>query len=137
MRIAGGLVILSSGYALLEGKFEQNRTINKEVKEEALARHEIAFSPMAMPMLSGPGSISLLISMYAENPDMSSRLVIAGVVVVTGLIVFAILRSSPYLYKLLGVTGLKAMSRIMGFIVMTIGVQYIIGGIVELVKNLV
>ena len=137
MRIAGGLVILSSGYALLEGKFEQNRAINQKVREEALASHEIAFSPMAMPMLSGPGSISLLISMYAETPDMSSRLVIAGVVIVTGLIVFAILRSSPYLYKLLGVTGLKAMSRIMGFIVMTIGVQYIIGGIVELVKNLV
>jgi len=137
MRIAGGLVILSSGYALLEGKFEQNRAINQKVQEEALARHEIAFSPMAMPLLSGPGSISLLISMYAESPDILSRLVIAGVVVLTGGIVFAILRSSPYLYKVLGVTGLKAMSRIMGFIVMTIGVQYIIGGIVELVKNLV
>ncbi len=137
MRIAGGLVILSSGYALLEGKFEQNRAINQKVREEALARHEIAFSPMAMPMLSGPGSISLLISMYAENPALQSRIVIAAIVVLTGGLVFAILRSSPYLYKLLGVTGLKAMSRIMGFIVMTIGVQYIIGGIVELVKNLV
>jgi len=137
MRIAGGLVILSSGYALLEGKFEQNRAINQQVREEALERHEIAFSPMAMPMLSGPGSISLLISMYAENPDWLNRAVIALVIVVTGAIIFGILRSSPYLHRALGVTGLKAMSRIMGFIVMTIGVQYIIGGIVELVKNLV
>lgn len=135
MRIAGGLVILSSGYSLLQGKFEQSRTINSKVKEEALEKNDISFSPMAMPMLSGPGSISLLISLYAANPDWTNRGIIAGVIIVTGVLVYLILRSSPYLFRILGVTGLKALSRIMGFIVMAIAVQYIIGGIVELVAN--
>jgi multiple antibiotic resistance protein len=46
MRIAGGLVILSSGYALLSGKFAESRAINKKVKEEALEKHDISFSPI-------------------------------------------------------------------------------------------
>ena len=136
MRIAGGLIILSSGYALLNGKFAESRAINNKVKEEALGKNDISFSPMAMPMLSGPGSISLLISLYSENVDLTSRLLIAGVIVTVGAVVYGILRSSPYLFKLLGVAGLKALSRIMGFIVMAIGIQYIISGIVSLVKNL-
>lgn len=136
MRIAGGLVILSSGYSLLNGKFAESRAINKKVKEEALAKEDISFSPLAMPLLSGPGSISLLISLYAEHAGFDSRALIAGVIVLTGGLVHLILRSSPYLFKLLGVAGLKSLSRIMGFIVMAIGIQYIIGGVVALVKTL-
>jgi multiple antibiotic resistance protein len=136
MRIAGGLVILISGYSLMSGKFAEGRAINNQVKEEALEKEDISFSPMAMPMLSGPGSISLLISQYSEYPDWGNRFLIAGTIVVMGFIIFLILRSSPYLFKLLGVAGLKALSRIMGFIVMAIGIQYIISGVVQLVFSL-
>lgn len=136
MRIAGGLVILSSGFALLSGKFAESRAINSKVKEEALNKEDISFSPMAMPMLSGPGSISLLIGLFAEHPAWSNRALIAFVVLILGVIVYGILRSSPYLFKLLGIAGIKALSRIMGFLVMAIGIQYIISGIVNLVKVL-
>ncbi len=135
MRIAGGMVILSSGYSLLNGKFAESRTINQKVRDEALEKEDISFAPMAMPMLSGPGSISLLISLYAEHNNWESRAIIAGVVVATGLIIYSILRSSPYLFKLMGVAGIKALSRVMGFLVMAIGVQYIIAGIVALVQS--
>ncbi|HMR43357.1 MAG TPA: MarC family NAAT transporter [Saprospiraceae bacterium] len=136
MRIAGGLVILSSGYSLLGGKFEVRRGMDKKVRQEAMEKEDISFSPMAMPMLSGPGSISLLISLYSEYQDWSSRGVIALVILATGALVYLTLRTSPFLYKLMGEAGLKAISRIMGFIVMAIGIQYIIGGIVQLVKTL-
>lgn len=136
MRIAGGLVILSSGFALLSGNFAESRAINKQVKQEALEKEDISFSPMAMPMLSGPGSISLLISLYATSSEWSSRVLIAGVIATTALIVFVILRSAPFLFRILGVAGIKALSRIMGFLVMAIGIQYIISGVVQLVKNI-
>ncbi|MEZ5057197.1 MAG: MarC family NAAT transporter [Saprospiraceae bacterium] len=137
MRIAGGLVILSSGFSLLGGKFESKRGLDKKVREEALEKEDISFSPMAMPMLSGPGSISLLIGLFSEHQAWDARFVVAGVVVVTGFLVYLVLRASPYLYKLMGEGGLKAVSRIMGFIVMAIGIQTIIMGIVSLVKSLV
>lgn len=136
MRIAGGLVILSSGFSLLNGKFVEGRAINKKVQEEALAKDDISFSPLAMPLLSGPGSISYLIGAYAENTEWSARLVIAGVILTAGLAIYLILRSSPYLHRVLGVAGLNALSRIMGFLVMAIGIQYIITGVVDLVKVL-
>ena len=134
LKIAGGLVIFNSGFALLNGKFESNR-VNKAVKTEAKEMDDISFAPMAMPMLSGPGSISLLISLYAENPLIIDKITIAVTVIVMGLIVFLILKSAPILFRILGHSGLKAISRIMGFIVMAIAVEYVIGGIISLVAQ--
>lgn len=135
IRIAGGLIILSSGYALLNGKFAQSRAMNDKVRKEAMNKDDISFTPMAMPLLSGPGSISLLISMYQEYPAMDDRMIICGVIVAAGLIIFLILLSAPLLFRVLGHGGLKAISRIMGFLVMAIGVEFILGGIIDLVKN--
>ena len=137
LKIAGGLVILNSGYALLSGKFAESRAMDKSVRKEALEKEDISFAPMAMPMLSGPGSISLLISLFASYEDWNARFVIAGVIFVTGVIVYFILRTSTTLFKVLGVAGLKAISRIMGFLVMGIGIEYMISGVVSLVQKLI
>lgn len=136
MRIAGGLIILLSGYSLMGAKFAESRAISKKVKEEALEKQDISFSPMAMPMLAGPGSISLLIGLYAQYEPWNQKLLIAGVIIVTGALTYSILRSSRYLYKILGESGIRAMSRIMGFLVMAIGIQYIMVGIIEFINKL-
>ncbi len=133
LRIAGGLVILSSGYSLLNGKFAENR-INNKVRKEALEKDDISFAPMAMPMLSGPGSISLLLSLYLETPEFGQKLIIVLSILAMGGIAVGVLLLAPKLNKLLGVAGLKAISRLMGFLVMAIGVQYIIQGVVDLVS---
>ena len=67
LRIAGGIIIASSGFALLNGKFSKNRGIDKKVEEDIHMRNSIALTPLAMPMLAGPGSISLLIAFYQEH----------------------------------------------------------------------
>lgn len=136
MRIAGGVMILSSGYGLINGKFGENRSVGKKVEEEALQRQDISFAPLAMPLLSGPGSISYLITQFNENPSWEAHLVVAAVIIFLGILVYLILRSAPYLYRLLGEAGLNALSRIMGFIVMSLGVQYIIGGIMQLIESM-
>ncbi|HOY17086.1 MAG TPA: MarC family protein [Haliscomenobacter sp.] len=136
MRIAGGVMILSSGYGLISGKFAENRAINKEVEEEALQKQDISFAPLAMPLLSGPGSISYLITQYNENPSWEAHLVVAAVIVLLGFLVYLILRSARYLYKILGEAGLKALSRVMGFIVMSLGVQYMIAGVIQLIGEM-
>ncbi len=136
MRIAGGIIILLSGYSLLNAKQAKDRTYDKKVEDEALTKTDISFSPLAMPLLSGPGSISLLISLFSEHDNWTARLIIVSVIIINGILVFFILRSAPYLFRLLGEAGMRALSRIMGFIVMAIGVQYIIGGVVKLVADL-
>ncbi len=135
MRIAGGIVIFQSGFSLLSGEFSKSRGMNAKVKDEAMEKEDISFSPMAMPMLSGPGSISLLISWYTANNAWSDRMMIVGVILVSALLVWVTLRAAPLLFKALGRGGLKAISRVMGFIVMSIAIEYIISGVYELVIN--
>lgn len=136
LRIAGGLVILNSAIALQNDKFAENRGVDEKIQQKAMETHDIAFSPLAMPMLSGPGSISLMIGFFAEYEQFEQRLLISGVILVMGIVVYLVLRSAPLLYRFLGASGLKAGSRIMSFITMAIGVQYIISGVVALVKTL-
>ncbi len=135
MRIAGGLVILASGYGLLYGKMEDSRAMDKKVKTEALQKDDISFTPMAMPMLSGPGSISLLIGYFDQYPALDQRFAVVGVIATMALLIFFILVSSPALFRILGHAGLQALTRIIGFIVMAIGVQYVIAGAVKLVVS--
>lgn len=129
MRIAGGFIIFMSGYALLTGKFQQSRSIDKKVKQEAMEKDDISLTPMAIPMLAGPGSISLLIGMFDEAHQWEEYLIIASTIVLLGIITAIILLVSPRLFHYIGVGGLNAISRIMGFIVMAIGVQFVINGI--------
>lgn len=135
LKIAGGLVIMISGFALLSGDVAKRRVGNK-AKKEAIEKDDISFTPMAMPMLSGPGSISLLIGYFTEYAALPDRMIITGVIAVMGIIIYLILRSSPLLFRLLGRSGLRAVGRIMGFIVIAIGIQYIITGVVALVTDL-
>lgn len=135
LRIAGGLIILNSGYGLLNAQTTTgNRRLSKKVEEEAHHKQDISFTPLAMPLLSGPGSISLLIGLFAEQTEWGSRGVIVGVIAAMAVIVYLIFASAPYLFRLLGESGLAAMSRIMGFLVMSIGIQYIIYGILSLAE---
>ncbi|TVR83652.1 MAG: MarC family NAAT transporter [Saprospirales bacterium] len=134
--IAGGLVIFTSGLSLLQGKISSGRAIDGKVRKEALQSDDISFSPMAMPMLAGPGSISLLISLQSEHTAWDERAIITLVIIATSAVVWICLKSATYLYKILGEGGIKGISRIMGFIVMAIGVQYIINGVFILLDQI-
>ncbi len=129
LRIAGGIILFGSGAQLMSGRLEKSRAINSEVKAEAKEKEDISFTPLAMPLLSGPGSISLMISYFTQHSEWEIRAVIIASLAFLALIVYLILRTSPYLFKLLGVAGIKAISRIMGFMVMSIGIEMILSSI--------
>ncbi len=127
LRIAGGMVIATSGFALLTGKFSRHKGMkNERVKEDIETREDISLTPIAMPMIAGPGSMSLLIGMFQEQNAFGDRLTnwfaLLGVCIIT----FIMLASSHLIVRFLGASGINAISRIIGFIVIAIGVQYII-----------
>lgn len=137
LRIAGGIIISKSGIDLLRSRSEysKGRAINKKVKEEALLKNDISFSPLAMPMLSGPGSISLLISLALELTVIWDYLLVIAAVLTMALVTYLILRVSPRLVSFLGESGISAMSRMMGFIVLAIGIQFIANGAIPMLKS--
>lgn len=134
LRIAGGIVIVTSGFALLTGNFSKKRGVNKQVTNEAMQRNDIALSPLAIPMLAGPGSMSLLIAMYQEHSEISQKITTCLAILAVAFCIFLILKSAHYLSRILGSSGIVAISRVIGFIVIAIGIQYISNGVVSIFK---
>ncbi len=137
LRIAGGIIIASSGFGLLNGKFSKNKGIDKKVQEDIEGRNDIALTPLAMPMLAGPGSISLLIAYYQDIKPPATLQIISScfAIVIVSLLIFLILRSAHYLAKYLGASGIVAISRIIGFLTIAIGIQYIIGSVLNIIHE--
>jgi MarC family membrane protein len=136
LRIAGGIIIASSGFSLLNGKFSKNKGISKEVEEDIQSRNDIALTPLAMPMLAGPGSISLLIAFYEEHQKTEEIIASVLAILAVSILIFLILRSAHYLAKILGSSGIVAISRIIGFLTIAIGIQYIISSILSIVRGI-
>jgi MarC family membrane protein len=135
LRIAGGIVIVNSGFSLLSGEFNKKRGINKKIENEAQQRNDIALTPLAIPMLAGPGSISLLIAFYQEHHQMEEIIISTLAIAAIAIAIFVILKSAHYLARILGASGIVAISRIVGFIVISIGIQYIVSSIINIVKG--
>jgi MarC family membrane protein len=135
LRIAGGIIIATSGFSLLTGNFNKKRGVSKKVESDAQRRNDIALTPLAIPMLAGPGSISLLIAFYHEHHEMFEIVISVAAIFAVAVAIFIILRSAHYLAKILGASGIVAISRIVGFIVIAIGVQYIISSIITIVQT--
>tara|TARA_R110002072_G_scaffold135791_4_gene277488 strand:- start:11749 stop:12378 length:630 start_codon:yes stop_codon:yes gene_type:complete len=138
LRIAGGLIIVSSGFALLTGRFAKHKGMkNKRVQKDLSMRERFSLTPLAIPMLAGPGSISLLITFQQEYGWSVDSIYILTAVILVCLTTFFILRSSYLISKTLGASGINAISRIIGFIVIAIGIEYISGAALDLIKTLV
>ena len=136
LRIAGGIIIASSGFSLLNGKFNKNKGINKKVEVDIQNRNDIALTPLAMPMLAGPGSISLLIAFYQEHQKTEEIIFSVLAILAVSILIFLILRSAHYLAKILGSSGIVAISRIIGFLTIAIGIQYIISSVLSIVRGI-
>ena len=86
-------------------------------------------------MLAGPGSISLLIAFYQEHHSTSEIIISSLAIFAIAVAIFAILKSAHYLAKILGASGIVAISRIIGFIVIAIGIQYIVSAMINIIKG--
>ncbi|MGA7722003.1 MAG: MarC family NAAT transporter [Ignavibacteriaceae bacterium] len=134
--IAGGMVIGFLGFRML---FPGEGHITQEGKQEALNKSNISFSPLAMPSLSGPGAIATVITISSSidgRHGYDKVFAFTGVVLailITAIVSWLVLRGADSMRRLLGVNGVDSLSRIMGFILVCIGIQFAINGIKDLV----
>lgn len=128
IRIAGGLIILRAAYAMLNPDHSE-RKISEEAQEAAKEKEDVSFSPMAMPMLSGPGSIAVVIGLASQSEGVMDLLIMSIAIILVAIISYGVLRLAPFSAKYIGPTGMNAITRMMGFIAMAIGVQFILNGI--------
>jgi multiple antibiotic resistance protein len=136
LRIAGGLIITAAGFSLLNGSFTKHKGMKRSsVQVDIETRAEVSLTPLAIPMLAGPGSISLLIAYNQTATSFYDFLWGTAAIIATSLVVFLVLKSSQFIVKLLGGSGLNAVSRIIGFIEIAIGIEYVTSAIQALLLS--
>lgn len=133
LRIAGGIVIGGLGMGMLNPGDDDGQTMAEQ--QESRVKRDVSFTPLAMPLLAGPGAISVTIG-FASIADgiMDYVSIFIGILLVAALIYFT-LRVSTKLVRFLGVNGLNAMTRIMGFLILCVGVQFVVNGVVEVASD--
>jgi len=137
LKIAGGLIIASSGFALLTGKFGEHKGMKRErVQKDIHSRDSISLTPLSIPMLAGPGTISLLIAYNQEYQKNYEIWTLLGAMLLVTVCIYVILKSAHFIVKFLGASGINALSRIIGFIVIAIGVEYIIASVIDIISRL-
>lgn len=134
LRIAGGIMIMRAGFDLLNPKAEEGKKISKDVVAEGVEKEDISFTPLAMPLLSGPGSIAVVISLFTKALNVLDMVLIIVAICLLGSITYLILVFSPRLVMFMGKSGLAALSKIMGFIVLSLGVSFIVTALLALFK---
>ena len=126
-QIAGGIIFFGVGSDMLQAKRTRVKTTKKE-QEEASLRENIGVIPLGLPTLTGPGAIVTVIALLGQASNgLQTGLVYASIVLV-GVVTLPLLLLSPALMAALGRTGLNVVVRLMGLLVMVIGVQFVING---------
>ena len=130
LRIAGGILLTGIGMDMLSSLKASPKETDEE-REAARKKVDISFSPLAMPMLSGPGSIAVTLGFTSLATGwLDYAAIIAGIISVA-VITYVVLRLSGRLVRIIGPVGVNAMTKIMGFLIMTMGVQFVVNGITD------
>ena len=133
LRIVGGIIFLIMGMDMLQARLVKTKVKESEVRSYV---NDISVTPLAIPMLCGPGTITNAIVMWnnAGNWEMRGVMVLAIALVLV--LVYCILRGSSRIIKLLGETGNNVMMRLMGLIVMVIAVEFFFSGLKPIVLDI-
>jgi len=126
-QIAGGVIFFGVGSDMLQAKRARVKTTKKE-QEEASIRERVGVIPLGLPTLTGPGAIVTVIALMGQASSVLQTTLVYVAIVLVGLVTLPLLLLSPALIKALGRTGLNVVIRLMGLLVMVIGVQFVIDG---------
>lgn len=133
LRIAGGLMVAGIGSSILTGLVERRPA--DVAADAAPADRDIAFSPLAMPMLSGPGSIAVTLGLTSLAETWLDYLAIGlGIVAVAGIAYLTLRLAAPIVHAI-GRSGMNAVTKMMGFLLLCIGIQFIVNGVLEIATD--
>ncbi len=125
-RIVGGVIFFLMGMDMLQARLGKVKINNSEVKKYV---NDISITPLAIPILCGPGAITNSIVLMEDATTISHKLILVAAVLFVLLITFVLLLSSSRITKLLGETGNNVLMRLMGLILMVIAVEFFFSGL--------
>ncbi len=131
-RIVGGIIFFIMGMDMLHARLAHVKIKESEVKTYV---RDISITPLAIPMICGPGAITNAIVMMEDADSIGKKAILLISVSVVMLLTYLILYSSSRIIKILGETGINVMMRLMGLIVMVIAVEFFFSGLTPIVQG--
>lgn len=125
LQLAGGLIVGAAGFGMINPKPEHEENI----KSKHEGKQDISFSPMALPMLAGPGAIGAVIALGARNGSVETLIGLTLGYFLLALLTGVLLYFATPLFDKLKPGAIDALTRIMGFLILAIGTQIFIGGL--------
>lgn len=96
---------------------------------EGQTKDDVAITPLAIPMLAGPGAISTVIVLSSQARGIIEAAVVYAAIIITGILSYLVLRLGEEVPRRLGRTGIRVLTRIMGLILAAIAVQFVLSGV--------
>lgn len=128
-RIAGGLILWLVAMDMLRGE----RTTQESPVEitEGTQKEDVAVTPLAVPMLAGPGAISTVVVLAGQARTIPQHIIVYLSIVLTAVLSWIALRIGERLVVWLGETGIRVATRIMGLMLAAVAIQFVITGVRE------
>ena len=126
-RVAGGLLLILTALDMLRGKPSATRTSEQETAE-GVEKDDIAIVPLAMPLLSGPGSIATVMVLMSQGDGLRTGAAVIASILITFVAAWLMLRGAGHVKRVLGQTGIALLQRVFGLILAAIAVQFIFDG---------
>lgn len=135
LRIVGGFIFFNMGNEMLQAKNSKVKVTQSEV-DNAEAEEDISITPLAIPMICGPGVITNSIVLMEDAGTVPFKIALVVVMLLICLLTFIILLSSGKILRILGSTGNKVLMRLMGLIIMIIAVEFFASGLAPILQNI-
>lgn len=132
-RIVGGVIFFIMGMDMLQARLGKVKIKESEVKSYV---NDISITPLAIPMICGPGAITNAIILMEDANNFAMKATLIFTVFIVILISYIILYSSSRIIKLMGETGINVMMRLMGLIVMVIAVEFFFSGLKPIITDI-
>jgi multiple antibiotic resistance protein len=130
LRISGGILLLLIGIDKVFARSSNGASTSQAEQEEASIKEDISVFPLATPLLAGPGAMGATILLMSDaKGDFSQQLIVMGAIIAILVLTLSALLSASKLQKLLGVTGMHVVGRVMGVLLAALAVQFILDGI--------
>jgi multiple antibiotic resistance protein len=129
-QIAGGIIVFIIGFQMLNAKESPIHAQSTEEKEQMMKiAHDMAITPLGIPLLAGPGTISTAMNFVGVEKSMTNVILVIVIFGIMCLITYLLFISSRVIANKINPSMLKVVSRIMGLILAVIAVQMMINGI--------
>ena len=135
-KIAGGILFIRLGINMVEAKASRTKSTPKE-QTEAESKDEIAFTPIGMPIIAGPGAITSVMILYADAQNSIQELSLIASIFLCMIITCIIFIATDSIINRFGMIGLRITQRIMGLILMVIAIEFIVDGARPIITTLI